>query len=311
MEKRRVMILGVSGCLGQSLAEGLSRRFRLLCPRPRSSVGNEISGVEWIPLVFEAERLDTLRRAVGYGRPDVIVNCVAVTPGSANPVTSAGCEYTNGVFPHHLAAIAAKSDALVVHLSTDAVFSGKKGAYTEDHPADPVDFYGQTKLLGELQQPNCVTLRTSFFGAFTTGRGFVNWLLKQERRVIDGYVNYRFTGLSSTALSDAIGKLILLRDFPSGIHHVGGPVTSKYVLLQRLSNRLGLRVTVRPVEQPVVDRTLVSSRFWQLLNAAPPTLDEMIEHVLRAIGGLSPGSPSRSSGRLPASSASEVPRGCF
>src|SRR5262249_1447982 len=151
---------------------------------------------------------DTVVRAMAAARPDAVVNCIGVVKqrgDGKDPVVSLT---VNSLFPHRLAALCAAASARLVHLSTDCVFSGAPGGYRRTDAADATELYGRTKLLGEVDAPGCVTLRTSMIGReLTTSQGLVEWLLAQ-RGEAPGFTRAVFSGLTTLELSRVIGAIV-------------------------------------------------------------------------------------------------------
>lgn len=287
MQTKRVMILGVTGSLGGYLLDELHSKYTIVCPRPRNR--NElVQGSTWLDAPLDVQDPMALGRLVREAAPEVIVNCVAVTPQVRFPTNHHLCKQVNGLFPHRLAKAAKSSGAYIIHISTDGVFSGRRGNYSESDLPDPEDIYGQTKLLGELKDKPCLTLRTTFFGVFRTGTGLVNWYLQQGSQPVDGYANYRFSPVSAQRLARMVQQLIDLRDRPYGVFHAGGQAMTKLQLLQCIQRVTGRRGLIRPVETPVCDRSLDSSRFWNMLGHSVPKIREMVEQIEPELRGVRP-----------------------
>lgn len=280
MEKTRVLILGVSGSLGGYLAGSLSASCQIISPVPRKVAWCEqFDGIEWLEMSWDVEDPQRLCRLIEAARPEAIVNCIAVTPANSDGRDRAAALNVNGLFPHHLARAARRSGAYLIHLSTDAVFSGDGGGYNETCQADPRDWYGWSKLAGEVTGPDCMTIRTSFFGLFPSGRGLVHWLLQRDGQAIDGYANYLFTPISVGRLAETMDLLLKRPARLSGLYHVGGPVTSKFALLESIRDAAGLDIQIRPVREPCRDLSLDSSRFWRQVGVKPPKLSDMLEEM--------------------------------
>lgn len=279
MQNRRVVILGVTGSLGSYLVNSFKDKFEILAPRPRHKRQLDAShGISWLSECFDTSRPKLIARLIREARADVIINCVAVTPASITAKNRRACIEVNGLLPHYLADAASETNSYLVHFSTDAVFSGNRGSYSEADDPDPRDLYGWSKLLGEVEAPNCLTIRTSFFGQFRTGRGLFNWLLSQQESRVAGYVNYIFSGLPVETVACAVRELIESECRPSGIIHVGGQAVSKYCLIAQIIDRMQLTLELSEELLPIpVDRSLDSSKFWALMGSHEPTLEESMD----------------------------------
>jgi len=167
----------------------------------------------------------------------------------------------------------------MIHISTDCVFSGKKGQYVEDDPSDAEDLYGRTKFLGEVAYPHTVTLRTSIVGReLKTRRGLIEWFLSQ-RETINGYRQAIYTGFTTDELSRVILNCVIPRPDLSGVYHVSSNPISKFDLLMLAKEAFGRNVTILPDDGFISDRSLDSTRFRQLTGYKPPTWREMINEL--------------------------------
>ena len=186
-------------------------------------------------------------------------------------------------FPHQLAAFCRQSNARLVHVSTDCVYSGTRGGYRESDTPDPVDLYGRSKLLGEVSYPGCVTLRTSIIG-LELGRsnGLVEWFLGQRKRT-PGWTKALYSGLTTAELARVIMRVIDAGEKLDGLWHVSGDPISKFDLLVALQGALGRPISVAPEGSVVIDRTMNSDRFQAALGYKPPTWNEMLAELARAI----------------------------
>jgi dTDP-4-dehydrorhamnose reductase len=163
----------------------------------------------------------------------------------------------NSACPHDVAAVCARTASFFVQIGSDAVFSGARGGYRETDPPDPVDFYGRTKLLGEVDAPNSLTVRTSIFGRQLVGcNGLVEWLRSQRHGKIKGFKNVLFSGVPTVVLCELIRDIVLHHGDLCGILHAGSSPISKYDLLERLNRAMGLGIEIEPVETPSSDRSL-------------------------------------------------------
>ena len=183
----------------------------------------------------------------------------------------------NALLPHQLARLAAASEAKFIHLSTDCVFSGSRGNYSESDIPDPIDVYGHTKLLGEIDRPGALTLRLSVIGhELQHHRGLLDWFLSQHSGRVNGYACALYSGLTTIALAELL--VFLLRSHPAleGIWHVSGPPISKFELLQTVNDIYGTGVEIQRDETFICDRRLDSSRFRERTGWYPQEWPDMI-----------------------------------
>jgi len=272
-----VLLLGATGTLGRALAAHLPTRFTTLVPAARSAEQLEGAGLHRLSSRLDATDPRTIDAVLDEAAADVVINCVAITPSSPMHGDERAMAAINSAFPHALASRVQQRRGRLIHISTDGVFSGRRGSYRETDAPDPTDLYGRSKLAGEVQASGCLTVRTSFFGRNPHGRGLIEWLLAQDRGSIEGYSDYVFSGVAAPVLAEVIGDLV---ETPvDGTLHVGGSPISKYELLAAAAKAFRPDVQVHPVARGRVDRSLDTSRMSALLARKLPPLDVMLQTV--------------------------------
>lgn len=280
-------MLGGDGMLGHRLLLDLSKthevRVTLRRELDRYAVLELFNPTNSYPEV-DVRREEPLLEVLADFRPDVMINAAGIVKQREAATWGIPSIEVNALFPHRLAVIAKAVGARMIHFSTDCVFSGRRGQYTESDPPDPVDLYGYTKLLGEVNEPWCVTLRTSIVGLeLANRRGLVEWLLKQTGR-IQGYRRVIYSGLSTQEMSRVVNTLI--GDHPSlcGVWHVASEPISKHELLVCLLQKLGRSdIRVEPDDGLVCDRTLNAKAFALATGYSPPSWNAMLDELAWAI----------------------------
>jgi dTDP-4-dehydrorhamnose reductase len=165
----------------------------------------------------------------------------------------------------------------MVQISTDCVFSGNKGGYTEADTPDPEDLYGRSKLLGEVAGPECLTVRTSMIGReLTRQSGLLEWILSNGNGRVRGYTNAIFSGFTTRALGEVLARIIQERPDLTGLYHVASEPISKYTLLKKIASAFALRTEIEPYAEFRCDRSLDGTRFRLAMDWQPPTWDAMI-----------------------------------
>jgi dTDP-4-dehydrorhamnose reductase len=283
----RILVLGGDGMLGHQLIRSWQPRHEVwatlhqgaeayrafdLFRDDRSVFGTDVC------------RDAALEVALDRARPQAVVNAVGIVKqrkASEDPVT--GIE-VNALLPHRVARLCARLGVRLVHLSTDCVFSGTKGMYTEQDLPDAVDLYGRTKALGEVCAPHAVTLRTSMIGLELRRKtGLLEWYLAQSGK-IGGYRRAVFSGLSTPELARFIERILLEAPGLSGVWHVSAAPISKYDLLSRLTSLLGRKdVRIEPDDSLVCDRSLDSSALKARFPFECPGWDPMLEELCESI----------------------------
>ncbi|MBI5408609.1 MAG: SDR family oxidoreductase [Nitrospirae bacterium] len=286
----RILIFGITGMLGHVLwlelkkaheafgaVRGPKERLNIYGAVYKSDAAHIIDNTD----VFHEAAID---KAVDVSEPEVIINCIGIikqVPAARDPVIAIA---VNSLFPHVLAKKCSEKGIRLIHISTDCVFSGKKGGYVETDLPDAEDLYGRTKLLGEVTGPKCLTLRTSLIGRELSGaNGLLEWFLSQTGKRVNGYQKAIFSGLTTYAMSKVMRELVEKHQALEGLYHVSSEPLAKYDLLHGLKRRLSLNVDLVPDQSCVVDRSLDSTRFREATGAVIPSWDEMLEELAARI----------------------------
>jgi dTDP-4-dehydrorhamnose reductase len=279
----KVLILGGEGMLGHKVFQVLSQRFETYATfRDVNGLWARFpmyAAVDPAQLLGGMDAMDfgSVVRAMSKAKPDVVVNCIGIIKQlkeASDPIISLAL---NSLFPHHLADLCAAAGARLFHMSTDCVFSGRKGNYTEDDMSDAEDLYGRTKFLGELNRPGCLTIRTSIFGRdFLKQSALLEWFLSHRGGKVKGYKNATYTGFPTQVLARIMGDLI--SDYPalSGLYQIASRPISKHALLVKLRDAMGLNVEIEPYDDPPCDRSLSAARFLAATGYQIPAWDEMV-----------------------------------
>jgi len=210
-----------------------------------------------------------------------VINCVGLVPQRKERAVDV--IRTNALFPHLLQEICAPLCRLI-HISTDCVFSGAGGlharGYREQDQPDPIDLYGQTKLLGEVTDEMTLTLRTSMIGRELIRRtGLLEWFLGRVGPV-RGFANVRFSGVTTVELASIIRQIILEHPMLRGLYHVAGPPISKYALLRLCRSHFDRPVELAPVGEPESYRVLDDTAFRTVTRIPCRSWEEMLARVI-------------------------------
>lgn len=276
----KVLILGGSGMLGHKLWQVLAPRFDTYVTFRQAVSAYERFGIFDLERSIgnvSAENFDSVASAVATIRPQVVVNCIGVVKQDAaarDPVTSISI---NALFPHRLARVCGEMGSRLIHLSTDCVFSGHKGNYTEHDTPDASDLYGRSKLLGEVSGEHCLTIRTSMIGRELSGsQGLVEWFLSQKDQRVQGFKRAIFSGFTTNALSNILAWIITDHAELSGIWHLAAEPINKFNLLALVKETYGLDTELEVNETFMCDRSLNGSPFCEKTGFRPPSWPEMI-----------------------------------
>ena len=280
---KKVLVLGASGMLGHKLMEVLSEIFSIFGTVRGSAVSyrdHPVLGEFSLIGDVNADDFESIDRVVSRVEPDVVINCIGIIKQMEcikDPLISIAI---NSLFPHKLAKLCRSRNVRMIHISTDCVFSGRKGNYSEDDIPCAEDLYGRTKLLGEVGCPGCLTIRTSIIGRELKGSlGLAEWFISQRGGIVNGYAHAIYTGFTTLALAKIIGDIISHYPDLCGIWHISSDPISKFDLLSHLNREFDLNITINKDENFFCDRSLNSSRFRDMTGFKPPTWKEMIAQM--------------------------------
>lgn len=282
----RILVLGGGGMLGHKVFQVLSPRFDMYATFRRGDGAwarfpmYQQAGRDHLLAGVDVLSFETVIRAFGQAKPNVVINCIGVIKQlkeAKDPIISVEL---NSLFPHRLADLCAATGTRLLHMSTDCVFSGRKGNYTETDIPDAEDLYGRTKLLGEVDRPGCLTMRTSIFGRdFVKNSALLEWFLSQRGKQVRGYTRAIFTGFPTQVLASIMGDVIEHYPDLSGLYQVASAPISKYELLVKIRDAMHLPIEIEPERDFYCDRGLDATRFITATGYHVPSWDEMVQEL--------------------------------
>lgn len=277
----RVLVLGVTGMLGNAVFRvfsadaghetwGTLRGAGGLRHFPAQAHSHLLSGVDVLDQ-------DVLAAILSQVRPDVVINCVGLIKHLADANDPLTALPINAMLPLRLARLCELSGARLIHVSTDCVFSGRKGSYRESDTSDAEDLYGKSKYIGELHDlPHAITLRTSIIGhELSSSHALVDWFLSQQGSV-KGYTKAIFSGLPTVELARVMRDLVVPHSNLNGLYHVAADPIAKFDLLGLVASEYGKQIDIRPADELVIDRSLDGSRFREATGYVAPPWPELI-----------------------------------
>ena len=277
----RVLVLGGEGMLGHQVCRRLGPRFELWATfrdDPANWTGYCGVGADRALGGVDAMVMETVESALDRVRPDAVINCIGIVKQRDEAKMAVPSIAVNSLFPHELADRCVSMGARLLHISTDCVFSGRRGSYTEDDLPDPPDLYGRSKLLGEVDRSGCLTIRTSIIGWEVLGNAsLLEWFAAQRGQAIKGFRRVIYTGLSTIAVADIMAWVLDERAGLDGLYQVASKPITKYDLLVGLRDELGWNdIVIEPEDEFASDRSLLARRFAEDAGWVPPDWDEMI-----------------------------------
>ena len=251
----RFLILGCNGMAGHTISLYLKEQ------------GHDVFGFDRRPSsIIDAATGDAMdagfvKELVGVNKYDTVINCIGLLNQFAEN-NHAGAAYLNGYFPHYLAQLTEGTDTQVIHMSTDCVFSGKRGQYTEDDLRDGTTFYDRSKALGELEDEKNITLRNSIVGPDINpqGIGLLNWFMQQHGEVT-GYTGAMWTGQTTLQLAKTMEAAA--KERAHGLYNtVPDTSISKCDLLGLFNKYIRKeKVTIIPVDKMAADKSLKRTKW--------------------------------------------------
>ncbi len=251
----KFLVLGCNGMAGHMISLYMKEQ------------GHEVVGFDRNPPVYvsgvsgDARNVDFIRDLITDGKFDSVINCIGILNQFAED-NKALASFLNSYFPHFLAEVTAGTDTQVIHMSTDCVFSGKRGEYTESDFRDGETFYDRSKALGELEDDKNITLRNSIVGPDINpkGIGLLNWFMLQSGK-INGFTKAMWTGQTTLQLAKTME--VAAKEKAHGLFNtVPDHSISKYDLLRLFNHYLrDDAVTIHPIEGINADKSLKRTRF--------------------------------------------------
>lgn len=210
-------------------------------------------------------------------RPQIVVNCVGVIKRSVAAHDALPSITINALLPHQLAATLSAWGGRLIHVSTDCVFDGRRGEYTEDDLTNAEDLYGRTKAIGEVTASNALTLRTSIIGReLRTHSSLLDWTRSQNHHAVKGFRQAWWSGVTTNHLAGLIVSLIEEQPGLSGLFQVSSGRMSKFDLLHLIRGAYGLDMEIIPDDSYVLNRSLSGRKLREAIGYHCPPLPQLI-----------------------------------
>jgi len=283
----RILILGGDGMLGHQLLKSWqsSHEVRVTLRQNQAEyekyslfhTGNSFYNID-------VRSFDDVKKVATQFKPEAVVNAVGIVKQRKEAQDALMSIEVNALLPHHLNLLCREMGIRLVHLSTDCVFSGSKGNYSEDDLEDASDLYGRSKLLGEVTGSSAVTLRTSIIGLeLARNKGLIEWFLSQQG-TIKGFTKAIFSGFTTQEMARIIELILVKHPSSFGLWHVASIPISKYDLLKTLKGYLNRnQLDIEPYDDFVCDRSLNASQFLEATGYQPPSWDAMLKELAQQI----------------------------
>jgi len=235
-------------------------------------------------LGVDVRSTDRLAELFSDFQPEAVINAVGIIKQRDEAKASIPSLEINSLLPHRLSVLCKMVGARFVQMSTDCVFSGKKGNYAEDDFPDADDLYGRSKYLGEVHDAHCITLRSSIIGLeLSRNKSLIEWFLAQKGQ-IKGFTRAIYSGLTTQEMARVIEDLLLNQQELSGVWQVASRTISKYDLLTMLADRLQRAdISIDADDSFLCDRSLDGSRFEKAVGYQMASWEKMVTDLVEQI----------------------------
>ncbi|WP_027869784.1 sugar nucleotide-binding protein [Eubacterium sp. AB3007] len=267
----KFLVLGCNGMAGHLISLYLKER------------GHEVLGFALSKsmlvdsVVGDAQDATFMKELVGINKFDTVINCIGLLNKSCDEHQESAV-YLNSYFPHQLAKLTEGTHTQVIHMSTDCVFSGKRGQYKENDFKDGMTFYDRTKALGEIENDKDLTMRQSIVGPDINqnGIGLMNWFMQQHGEVT-GYTSAIWTGQTTLQLAKTMEAAAKERVY--GLYNMVPDTTiSKHDLISLFNKYLrNGKIKIIPVDKMAADKSLKRTRW--AFNYKIPDYESMIAEL--------------------------------
>lgn len=280
----RILILGGDGMLGHQLLRHFRGRHDVRVTLRLNREAYEVYRLFDPGATFygvDATGADAFLPVIAEFRPEAVVNAIGIVKQRSEAKEVIPSLVINSLLPHQLAIMCRDIGARLIHFSTDCIFSGRKGNYCETDFPDADDLYGRTKLLGEVSEPHCITLRTSMIGPELSRKtGLLEWFLSQRGKTVKGFTKAIFSGFPTSELAHIVELVLMEAPAIHGLYHVAADPISKYELLTLIRDRLRLSITIERDVTFDCDRSLDAGRFRKDIGYCSPSWESMIDDLV-------------------------------
>ena len=282
----KILIFGAGGMIGHKMFQLLKGRghevYGTLFRKPSDYEKFKLFAVNEIIDRIDVAETEKVLALLDEVKPDVVLNCVGITLRKPEIKNFDYAWKINSDFPQKLNAWVTKNKAYLVHFSTDCVFSGKDGPYTEDSPKSATDTYGKTKAAGEVTGPNALTLRGSMIGRELFGKTeLLEWALSQKNGQVKGFSKAIYSGVTTNAMAELVHKLLMLPIKLTGIYQVSSKPISKLDLLKLINQAYHLNLEIVEDETFATSKILSSEKLHKAIGFNCPEWPKMVDELVK------------------------------
>jgi len=278
----RILILGGNGMIGHKIYQKISSHYDDTWVTLRKSLNDYLyfSLYDKNKVIdnFDLTKTEKLKLKLDELKPDVIINAAGITIRRGVDTSISNSILLNSLLPNILNEWVLFNNKRLIHFSTDCVFSGIKGNYTEEDILDAHDIYGKTKALGEIENSsNSITLRGSMVGRELENKTeLLEWFLKQRNNVIKGYSNVIYSGITTIKMAEII--LLLIKDYPklNGLFNISAKPISKYDLLNLFKINFHINTVIENDNSYISNKNLISNKIFSKIQMNQPDWFDLV-----------------------------------
>lgn len=274
--KKKILILGIDGMIGHKIAQLLEQENNLF-GTTRKTIGPKKLGLKTSNLIKKDFDKNQSLGFLDNLNPDIIINCIGITTRRINNDNISNLEFINSRLPHYLNEWTEKNDKRLIHFSTDCVYSGKSGMYTESDNPDAIDLYGKSKAIGEINNTKALTIRTSLIGREVYNHTeLFEWLYKNKSGKVYGYENVYYSGLTTIRMSKILEKIINYYPDLQGVFNISSKPITKYSLLKLINRHFKFEIQVKKDLKIKSNKVLISKKITEITDIEIPTWEDLI-----------------------------------
>lgn len=281
----RILILGGNGMLGHKLYQIIKEKhfdtWVILRNNLASYNYNSIYNSSKVIDCFDISNLTNLTQQLNSLCPDVVINACGITIRRGVRDLYSKSIVLNSVVPHFLNEWVSLNNKYLIHFSTDCVFSGKQGQYTEDSIKDAMDIYGLSKSLGEVvDSKNALTLRGSMIGRELDNKTeLLEWFLKQKNRNVKGYSEVIYSGITSVRMAKIVLHIINNYFGLFGLYNVSSIPITKLNLLYLFNDSFNVNATIEKDNSYSSRKILISDKLYEEIGLVKPSWPDLISEL--------------------------------
>jgi dTDP-4-dehydrorhamnose reductase len=267
----KIVVFGASGMLGRYVTKYLSQNFEVV----------SVTRKDFDFAKANQSMLNKFLDSLNFQFGDVLINCIGIIKPQIAVVGEYESIFINSAFPHIVAEYCDKNKINFIHATTDCIYSGDKGMYTEEDPMDVSDIYGVSKALGESEK--ATNIRVSIIGEeYRQARSLVEWIKSSKDKTVNGFIDHLWNGITCLEWAKLVENMINSEEFWKGTVHVYSPKTvSKAELVQMVSDAYDLNIKVNATHSnKACDRTLSSVKMNLIKKPLVQQIKEMKDFSL-------------------------------